>query len=174
MAASSAGRLRCDVTLTFDLLTLKPKQFIFVPRCINDKSLAKIHRYLRYRKNIVSHACTGSVQNIQPPVPAKLHRQRSFVGSGDFKKATDYCSRQTPQHQLLLGVVLHDALLLPASSALVCTDDEVDLHQSRWIWTQIPTDNCTHTQTHAPSTSATWQCSSTENTHNKLLQAHQY
>jgi len=32
-----------NVTLTFDLLTLKPNQFILVPKCTNDKSLAKIH-----------------------------------------------------------------------------------------------------------------------------------
>jgi len=44
-AASSAGRLRRDnVTLTFDLSTQKPNQFIFVPRCTNDKSLEKIHQ----------------------------------------------------------------------------------------------------------------------------------
>jgi len=37
-------RLRRDnMTLTFDLLTPKPNQFMFVPRCTNDKSLAKIH-----------------------------------------------------------------------------------------------------------------------------------
>ena len=44
-AVSSAGWLHCDnVTLTFDLLTPKSNRFIFVPRCINDKSLWKIHQ----------------------------------------------------------------------------------------------------------------------------------
>ena len=38
---SSDGRIRRDnVTLTFDLLNPKPDQFILVPRCTNDKSLA--------------------------------------------------------------------------------------------------------------------------------------
>jgi len=36
MAASSAGHLRRGATLTFDLLTSKPNQFIFVSRCSND------------------------------------------------------------------------------------------------------------------------------------------
>jgi len=45
MAASSDGRLCHDnVTLTFDLLTPKPNQVIFVPRCTDDNSLAKIHQ----------------------------------------------------------------------------------------------------------------------------------
>jgi len=40
-------------TLTFDLLTPKPNQFISVPRRISDKSLAKIvNAYRRYRGNI--------------------------------------------------------------------------------------------------------------------------
>ena len=42
-ATSSAVRLRRDaVTLNFDLLTPKSNQFISVPRCTSDKSLAKI------------------------------------------------------------------------------------------------------------------------------------
>jgi len=45
MAASSAQWLRrYNVTLTFDILTLKPNQFIFVPRCTSVKSLMKIHQ----------------------------------------------------------------------------------------------------------------------------------
>jgi len=32
-----------NVTLTFDVLTPKPNQFMSDPRCTNDKSLAKIH-----------------------------------------------------------------------------------------------------------------------------------
>ena len=44
-AASSAGRLRRDnVTLTFDVLTPKPNQFIFSPRCFKCKSLVEIHQ----------------------------------------------------------------------------------------------------------------------------------
>jgi len=47
MAASSAGRLRHDnVTMTFDRLTPKPNQFIFLPRYTNDKSVAKIHQQI--------------------------------------------------------------------------------------------------------------------------------
>ena len=43
-AASTAGCLRRDdVTLTFDLLTPKRNQFIFVPRRTNEQSLAQIH-----------------------------------------------------------------------------------------------------------------------------------
>ena len=41
------------VTLNFDLLTPKSNQFISVPRCTSDKSLAKIvNRHWRYRGNI--------------------------------------------------------------------------------------------------------------------------
>ena len=42
------------VTLNFDLLTPKSNQFISVPRCTSDKSLAKIRqqKYWRYRGNI--------------------------------------------------------------------------------------------------------------------------
>jgi len=46
MAASSAGRFRRDVTLTFDHLTPKPNQNIFVPSSTDDKSLAKIHQWI--------------------------------------------------------------------------------------------------------------------------------
>jgi len=47
-AALSAGHLRRNnVTLTFDLLIPTPSnQFIFVPRCTNDKSSAKIHQQI--------------------------------------------------------------------------------------------------------------------------------
>jgi len=39
--------LRCNnVTLTFDLLTPKPKQLNFVPRCTNDKSLVNICQWI--------------------------------------------------------------------------------------------------------------------------------
>ena len=64
MAVSSAGRLRRgNVTLTkltFDLLTPKSNQFIFVPRCTNNKSLVKIHQQILeiLRKHIVSDGCT--------------------------------------------------------------------------------------------------------------------
>ena len=34
------------VTLNFDLLTPKSNQFISVPRCTSDKSLAKIHQQI--------------------------------------------------------------------------------------------------------------------------------
>jgi len=47
MVASSAVRLRRDgVTLNFDLLTPKSNQFISVPRCTSDKSLAKIRQQI--------------------------------------------------------------------------------------------------------------------------------
>jgi len=58
-AASSAERFRRNnVTLTFEPLTPKPNQFIFVPRCTNDKSLVKIDQQILeiLRKNIVVHA----------------------------------------------------------------------------------------------------------------------
>ena len=45
--ASSAVRLRRDgVTLNFDLLTPKSNQFISVPRCTSDESLAKIRQQI--------------------------------------------------------------------------------------------------------------------------------
>jgi len=47
MVASSAVRLHRDgVTLNFDLLNQKCNQFISVPRCTSDKSLAKIRQQI--------------------------------------------------------------------------------------------------------------------------------
>jgi len=57
----SAGHLRCDnVTLTFDLLTPKPNQFISVPRWTNDKSLTKIHQQVLEISQKHSLGCTDS------------------------------------------------------------------------------------------------------------------
>ena len=61
-----AGRPRSDnVTLNFDLLTPKPNQFIFVPRCTNDKSWAKIYEQILEisRKHSLGRT-DGGVQNI--------------------------------------------------------------------------------------------------------------
>ena len=41
---SGMNSVRDGVTLNFDLLTPKSNQFISVPRCISDKSLAKIRQ----------------------------------------------------------------------------------------------------------------------------------
>jgi len=53
------------VTLTFDLMTPKPNQFkvIFVPRCTNDKSLAKTHQQILEisRKHSLTLRCTGGL-----------------------------------------------------------------------------------------------------------------
>jgi len=68
-----------DKTLTFDLLTPKPNQIIFVPRCTVNKSLVYVHQctpYHRYRWNNTTnghmdahmHGQMTQTKFIMPPV----------------------------------------------------------------------------------------------------------
>jgi len=81
MAGSSAGRLRRDsVTLTFDFLTPKPNQFVFVLRCTNDKSLAKNHQQIGLLEILQKH---NKVSDICMDMHAKhMASGTCFVGSG--------------------------------------------------------------------------------------------
>ena len=85
------------VTLIFDLLTSKPNQFIFVPRCITDKSLLKIHQctlqvlWKQYPGRTHTHRRThGRHENTMPVVPP--------AGSGQRHKNSPFCHSQQLQH----------------------------------------------------------------------------
>jgi len=71
---STLGR---HMTLTFDVLTPKPNQFIFVPRCAADKSLwrTSVHRYreMQHHERMDGHTQTqtdGRHKNIMHPAPS--------------------------------------------------------------------------------------------------------
>ena len=72
------------MTLTFDLLTSKPNQFIFVSRCTNDKSLAKIHQNILTDTVDITETCSLGRSDGQKH--GQRRAKHTASGSGSFKK----------------------------------------------------------------------------------------
>jgi len=110
------------VTLNFDLLTPKSNQFISVPRCTSDKSLAKMHQQIleisRKHKTTTwitdgrTHGPTAARTTRKHIASVGAYRRRRARGLKTSKKAAP----NLIQYQFVVPVIIKDFFMFTASN----------------------------------------------------------